>query len=123
MEEIRSSQIIGSGLDREWVADCAKHGSATFKGSKVSLKNVRDFTWENKRDHDSKWINTKVDIDEIVDVWFVIGTSTRSEAWHIPCLPLSLVTANLSHSHLKQAEVGERYHPWNGLWKPMSCIY
>ena len=60
------------GLDKEWVADCAHHGTASFKGSKVTLKNVRDFKWKNKRDHDSKWINTKVDLEGIVDVWFVI---------------------------------------------------
>ena len=68
-------KALEPGLDREWVADCAKHGSATFKGSKVSLKNVRDFSWKNKREHDSKWINTKVDIDEIVDVCNKIANS------------------------------------------------
>ena len=30
-------------LDLEWVDDCAEHANASFKGSKVSLKNVRDF--------------------------------------------------------------------------------
>ena len=41
-------------LDREWVADCEKHGTASYKGSKVTLKNVRDFTWENKREHNAR---------------------------------------------------------------------
>ena len=30
-------------LDLEWVDDCAEHATASFKGSKVTLKNVRDF--------------------------------------------------------------------------------
>ena len=30
-------------LDLEWVADCEKHGTASYKGTKVTLKNVRDF--------------------------------------------------------------------------------
>ena len=65
-------KALEPGLDKEWVADCEKHGTASFKGETVSLKNVRDFTWKGKRDYDRKWINTKVNIDEIVDTWFVI---------------------------------------------------
>ena len=60
------------GLEKNWVADNAHHCIASFKGSEVSLKNVRDFTWSGKRDHDSKWIDTSVDTDEITDVWYVI---------------------------------------------------
>ena len=63
--KIKSQQ---PALDREWVADCAKHGKASFKGSKVTLENVRDFTWKNKKEHNSKWIKTKVDIDGIRDM-------------------------------------------------------
>ena len=71
MEEI-FLKALEPRLDLEWVDDCAEHATASFKGSKVSLKNVRDFSWKNKREYDSKWITSKVDIDEIVDVWFVI---------------------------------------------------
>ena len=53
-------KALEPGLDREWVADCAKHGSATFKGSKVSLKNVRDFSWKNKREHEAARESLKI---------------------------------------------------------------
>ena len=36
-------------LDLNWVADCEKHGTASYRGNKVTLKNVRDFSWKNKR--------------------------------------------------------------------------
>ena len=106
------------GLDREWVADCVKHGSATFKGSKVSLKNVRDFSWKNKREHDSNWINTKVDIDEIVDVWFVIDHFHKIKGLAHTMLTFEFSDGQfITFSFETRREVGERYHPWNGLWR------
>ena len=33
-----ASKALEPRLDLEWVADCEKHGLASFKGSKVTLK-------------------------------------------------------------------------------------
>ena len=106
------------GLDKEWVADCAKHGTATYKGSKVTMKNVRDFTWESKRDHNSKWIDTKVDIDDITDVWFVIDHFHKIKGLAHTMLTFEFGDGQfISFSFETRREVGERYHPWDGLWR------
>ena len=111
-------KALEPGLDREWVADCEKHGTASYKGTKVSLKNVRDFTWENKRDHNSKWINTKVDIDDIVDVWFVIDHFHKIKGLAHTMLTFEFGDGQfITFSFETRREVGERYHPWNGLWR------
>ena len=92
------------GLDIEWVADCEKHGTASFKGETVSLKNVRDFTWKGKRDYDRKWINTKVNIDEIVDTWFVIDHFHKIKGLAHTMLTFEFADGNLSHSLSKHGE-------------------
>ena len=105
-------------LDLEWVADCEKHGLASFKGSKVTLKNVRDFTWKSKWEHDSKWINTKVDIEEIVDVWFVIDHFHKIKGLAHTMLTFEFKDGQfITFSFETRREVGEKYHPWKGLWR------
>lgn len=105
-------------LDLEWVDDCAEHATASFKGSKVSLKNVRDFSWKSKREHDSKWINTKVDIDEIADVWFVIDHFHKIKGLAHTMLTFEFKDGQfITFSFETRREVGERYHPWKGLWR------
>ena len=73
------------GLEKEWVKDCAHHGTAAYKGSKVTLKNVRDFTWKGKKGYDANWINTKVDTDDITNVWYVSTISTKSKLLLTQC--------------------------------------
>ena len=105
-------------LDLEWVDDCAEHATASFKGSKVSLKNVRDFSWKNKREYDSKWITSKVDIDEIVDVWFVIDHFHKIKGLAHTMLTFEFKDGQfITFSFETRREVGERYHPWKGMWR------
>lgn len=105
-------------LDLEWVDDCAEHATASFKGSKVTLKNVRDFSWKNKREYDSKWITSKVDIDEIVDVWFVIDHFHKIKGLAHTMLTFEFKDGQfITFSFETRREVGERYHPWKGMWR------
>ena len=105
-------------LDKEWVADCAKHAVATYKGSKITLKNVRDFTWKNKREHNSKWIDTKVDLDDITDVWYVIDHFHKIKGLARTMLTFEFGDGQfITFSFETRREVGERYNPWNGLWR------
>ena len=105
-------------LDLEWVDDCAEHATASFKGSKVTLKNVRDFSWKNLREHDSKWINTKVDLDDIADVWFVIDHFHKIKGLAHTMLTFEFKDGQfITFSFETRREVGERYHPWKGLWR------
>ena len=105
-------------LDREWVSDCEKHAEAKFKGSKVTIKNVRDFTWKSKRDHDSKWINTTVNIDEISDIWFVVDHFHKIKGLAHTMLTFEFKDGQfITFSFETRREIGERYHPWQGLWR------
>ena len=113
--KIKSQQ---PALDREWVADCAKHGKASFKGSKDTLENVRDFTWKNKKEHNSKWIKTKVDIDGIRDIWFVVDHFHKLKGLAHTMLTFEFEDGQfITFSFETRREVGERYHPWDGLWR------
>ena len=58
--------------DKDWVSDCSEVATAKITDAEIDFSNVRDFTWRTLKDHDVKWIDVKVNADEIVDVWYVI---------------------------------------------------
>ncbi len=105
-------------LDREWVDDCKHLTTAKFKGSKVSLSKVRDFKWKNKREHDGKWADIDVDLDDIKDVWFVIDHFHSIKALAHTMLTFEFGSGDfITFSFETRREVGEKYHPWDGLWR------
>ncbi|RAH16492.1 MAG: hypothetical protein CMB20_000275 [Methanobacteriota archaeon] len=105
-------------LERDWVDDCKHLTTASYKGSKVTLKNVRDFTWISKREHDNKWTDLKVDLNEIVDIWFVIDHFHKIRGMAHTMLTFQFKDDKfITFSFETRREVGERYHPWHGLWR------
>ena len=106
-------------LEANWRSDCEFHGQAIIDGTKITFKNVRDFFWRTTKDFDGNWIDEiTVDSEEIKDIWFVV------DQFHsIKGLAHTLVTIEfndgvcLSFSFEARRVVGQRYHPWDGLWR------
>ncbi len=105
-------------LERDWVEDCAHHGSAEINDNKIVMKNVRDFEWKSKWEHDGKWIDTEVDVSKIKDVWFIIDHFHSIKALAHTMLTFEFEDGQyISFSFETRREKGEKYHPWTGLWR------
>ncbi len=106
-------------IEADWRPDCKFHGEAIIDGTKITFKNVRDFFWRTTKDYDENWVDEiTVDSEEIKDIWFVV------DHFHsITGLAHTLVTIEfndgmcLSFSFETRRVVGQRYHPWDGLWR------
>ena len=59
--------------ERDWVEPSYRLQHATIDGTKVTIHDLRDFTWRSKHDRDSNWVDATFDVNEIVDVWYVIS--------------------------------------------------
>ena len=117
-DKYKSVKLENPELEREWVADCAKLTTATYKGSTVNLKNVRDFTWLSKREHDNKWSNLKVKLDDIVDIWYIVDHFHKIRGMAHTMITFEFKGGQfITFSFETRREVGERYNPWNGLWR------
>ena len=106
-------------IEADWRPDCKFHGEAIIDGTKITFKNVRDFFWRTTKDYDENWVDEiTVDSEEIKDIWFVV------DHFHsITGLAHTFVTIEftdgicLSFSFETRRVVGQRYHPWDGLWR------
>ena len=106
-------------LDLEWAADCEHLTTATVEGSSITFHNVRDFTWRTTRDRDENWADeVKVDADELKQVWFMVDHfhSIKGMAHTYLTFEFGCGTC-LSFSFESRREKGERYHPWDGMWR------
>ena len=106
-------------LDLEWAADCEHLSTATVDGTSITFNMVRDFTWRTTRDRDEHWVEeVKVDANDLKDVWFVVDHfhSLKGLAHTYLTFEFGCGTC-LSFSFETRREKGERYHPWDGLWR------
>ena len=106
-------------LELEWAADCEQLTTANVDGTSITFNMVRDFTWRTTRDRDEHWVEeVKVDANDLKDVWFVVDHfhSLKGLAHTYLTFEFGCGTC-LSFSFETRREKGERYHPWDGLWR------
>ena len=104
--------------ERDWVEPSYRLQHATIDGTKVTVHDLRDFTWRSKHDRDSNWVDATFDINEIVDVWYVISHFHwfRGVAHTMLTFDFSdgrSITASFEVRRVK----GVRYRPLKGIWK------
>ena len=106
-------------LDLEWAADCEHLTTATVDGNNITFHMVRDFTWRTTRDRDERWAETvQVRLDELKDVWFIVDHFHALKGLAHTYLTFEFEDGTcLSFSFETRREKGERYHPWDGLWR------
>lgn len=51
--------------DRDWSPDVARAARATFEGSRVTIKNVRNFKYRSETDYDEHWETRTYDLDRV----------------------------------------------------------
>ena len=106
-------------LDLEWAADCRHLTTATVDGNDITFHMVRDFTWRTTKDRDENWVeNVPVKLDELQDIWFMVDHFHSLKGLAHTYLTFDFKDGtSLSFSFETRREKGERYHPWDGLWR------
>ena len=111
--------------DRSWVNDNERLTTAEFDGDEVTIRNVRDFEWRSNRDFDKRWLDMKINLNDVSKIWFVLeyfDPSRRQMAHTIMSFEMSDGT-RLACSIEVRRERGERYHPVKGLFRQYELIY
>ena len=111
--------------DRSWVNDNERLTTAEFDDDEVTIRNVRDFEWRSNRDFDKRWLDMKINLNDVSKIWFVLeyfDPSRRQMAHTIMSFEMSDGT-RLACSIEVRRERGERYHPVKGLFRQYELIY
>ena len=111
--------------DRSWVNDNERLTTAEFDDGEVTIRNGRDFEWRSNRDFDKRWLDMKINLNDVSKIWFVLeyfDPSRRQMAHTIMSFEMSDGT-RLACSIEVRRERGERYHPVKGLFRQYELIY
>lgn len=111
--------------DRAWRPEQARLPHVTFDGSRVHVRNVRDFTFRSATDFTPAYRDRTYDLDRIERVWFVLSPFSRE--WRGPAH--SFLTFGFSDGQYvsvsveARREAGERYSIWKGALRQYELMY
>ncbi len=102
-----------------WNTDCEFQSRAIVDGDNVTFTKVRNFFWRTTRDRDENWDdNITVNAEEIKDVWFVVDHFHKIHGLAHTFLTIEFNDGTcLSFSFEARRIKGQRYHPWDGMWR------
>jgi len=111
--------------ERVWRPEQAVLPSVRFDGSRVHVRNVRDFTFRSETDFTPGYRDRTYDLDRMKRVWF--GLSPFNTDWRGPAHTfLSFEFSDgqfVSVSVEARREAGEEYSVWKGLLRRFEVIY
>jgi len=122
---VRRHFALSPSNERSWVNDNQRLATAEFQGDVVTIRNVRDFNWRTTRDFDERWIDVKVNLNEVDKIWFVLEyfePDRREMAHTILSYEFSDGT-RLACSIEVRRKQGASYHPIKGLFRTYELIY
>jgi hypothetical protein len=111
--------------DRAWVGEQAVLPSVSLSGSRVQIRNVRDFTYRTGTDFTPAYRERTYDLDHVQRVWF--GLSPFNRDWRGPAH--AFLTFQFSDGQYvgvsveARREAGEKYSIWKGALRQYELIY
>src|SRR5688500_18185616 len=111
--------------ERPWVAEQALLPSVSMDGSRVHVRNVRDFAYRSATDVTPGYLERTYDLDKLQRVWFGLSPFTRD--WRGPAHAfLSFQFADRQYVAISgeaRREAGETYSIWKGALRSYELIY
>ena len=105
-------------LERQWWSDCERLASVKHDGDHLKVSNVRDFIWRTQKDHDIRWGEFEVDANQIKNVWFIIDHFHKIRGLAHTMMSFEFNDGQvLTFSFETRREKGDKYHPWDGMWR------
>lgn len=117
--------FIPASEDREWVGDLRRQARAEIEGDFVTLRNIRDFGWQNGWDeYLPRYYDETFDLRTIeeVDLAMCYWDEVRVIAHTILSFGFS-DGKRVAFSIEVRREVGESYSPFQGLFKQFELHY
>jgi hypothetical protein len=109
--------------DREWLADVARPATVTIDGDRVTVRNVRNFSYRTPEDYDEHWEERTYDLSELK------GADIFLSYWGSPWIAHTIVSwdfgggEHLAISIETRKETGEEYSALLGFFRQFEVYY
>ena len=121
-------QLRRPATDRNWTADNARMPEVEFAGSRVNVRNVRNFDWQTTTAYTPRWEDRSYDLDRLESVWFLVEPfgDFRGPAHTFVSFGFADASGGTDYVAVSvelRKEVGESYHPVRGLFREYELAY
>lgn len=115
--------LIPPSNDRDWQPDVARPATAAVEGTRVTIRNVRDFRYRSETDLTERWETRTYDLDQLAgaDLFVCFWGPT-----HIAHTIASWEFADGTHLAISietRKEVGESYSAVRGFFRQFEIYY
>jgi len=115
--------IVRPSNTRDWTADQKTLPSATFDGSLVTIRNIRNFQYESVDRYTPAWYDKTFDLNKLESAWFVVEPFGGAAAAH------TFVSFGFGGNDFVaisveiRKEKGETFSPIKGLLRQYEVMY
>ena len=108
---------------RNWSSDQQLLAHAEIAGDRVTIHNVRNFTYRSETEYEPRYETRTYDLNKLDSVWFMVerfGTT--------PGIAHTLISYGFGDEYVAisveiRKERGESYSPWKGLLRQYELMY
>jgi hypothetical protein len=114
---------IEASNDRDWMVDVARPATAEFDGSRVTIKNIRNFDYRSETEFDEHWEERTYDLSKITAVDLFLSH------WSSPAIAHTIVSWEFSDnlplaiSIETRKEKSESYSSIRGFFREYELYY
>jgi hypothetical protein len=116
--------LLRPSNERDWNADQQRLATARIDGDRVTLANVRNFSYRSTSDFEPHWEDRSYDLGRIESLWFVVepfsgfpGAAHTFLSFGFEGGEYLAVSAEIRKEH------GESFSPWKGLYRNYELMY
>ena len=115
--------IVRPSNTRDWTGDQTTLPSATFDGSLVTIRNIRNFQYESVDRYTPAWYDKTFDLNKLESAWFVV------EPFGGPLMAHTFVSFGFGGNDFVaisveiRKEKGEAFSPVKGLLRQYEVMY
>lgn len=116
--------LLRPSNDRPWNLDQARLPSARIEGDRVTLANVRHFTYRSAAEFEPHWEERSYDLARIESLWFIVEPFSGFPGAAHTFLSFGFEGGEyLAVSAEIRKEQGESFSPWKGLYRNYELMY
>jgi hypothetical protein len=115
--------VVQPSTQRDWTVDQSRLPVAEFAGDRVTVRNIRNFTYRSESDYTPAWYDKTFDLKKLESAWFVVEPFGKGGAAHTFVSFGFGGNEFLAISVEIRKEKGESFSPLKGLMRQYEVMY
>ena len=115
--------FVRPSQNRDWSVDQRILPRAVISGNKVTIENVRNFSYQSETEYQPRYETRTYDLDKLDSIWFLVERFGDTPGVAHTLISFGFGDEFVAISVEIRKERGESYSPWKGLLRQYELMY